>query len=77
VSPTPVSTGLLPGPAVLAETVADNILERARAGKADLIVMATHGRGPLGRESREGQEPRWKSPPRRIGCVNGPQFPDP
>ena len=29
--------------------VADIILERARAGNADLIVMATHGRGPLSR----------------------------
>jgi nucleotide-binding universal stress UspA family protein len=44
-----VSTGLLPGSAVLSETVADSILERAWAGKADLIVMATHGRGPLSR----------------------------
>jgi nucleotide-binding universal stress UspA family protein len=49
VSPASVSTGVLPGLAVLAETVADSILERARAGQADLIVMASHGRGPLGR----------------------------
>jgi nucleotide-binding universal stress UspA family protein len=44
-----VSTGVLPGSAVLSETVADSILERAWAGKADLIVMASHGRGPLHR----------------------------
>ena len=29
--------------------MADSILERARTGKADLIVMTTHGRGPLSR----------------------------
>jgi nucleotide-binding universal stress UspA family protein len=44
-----VSTGVLSGSTVLAETVANSILARARAGKADLIVMATHGRGPFGR----------------------------
>jgi nucleotide-binding universal stress UspA family protein len=44
-----VSTGVLHGPAVLSETVADSILERAWITKADLIVMATHGRGPLSR----------------------------
>lgn len=49
VSPASVSTGVLSGSTVLSETVADSILERARAGKADLIVMATHGRGPLSR----------------------------
>ena len=49
VSPASVSTGVLSGSTVLSETVADGILERARAGKADLIVMATHGRGPLSR----------------------------
>ena len=49
VSPVSVSTGVLSGSTVLAETVADSILARARAGKADLIVMATHGRGPLSR----------------------------
>ena len=49
VSPAAVSTGVLAGSVVLAETVADSILERARAGKADLIVMASHGRGPLRR----------------------------
>jgi nucleotide-binding universal stress UspA family protein len=43
------TAGLLSGSAVLAATVADGILERARAGQADLIVMATHGRGPLSR----------------------------
>jgi nucleotide-binding universal stress UspA family protein len=40
-----ISTGVLPGSAVLPETVADKILERARTDKADLIVMTTHGRG--------------------------------
>src|SRR4051812_21453244 len=34
VSPVSVSTGVLPGSTVLAETVADSILERARAGQA-------------------------------------------
>jgi nucleotide-binding universal stress UspA family protein len=48
-SPASVSTAVLPGSDVLAETVADSILERARAGKADLIAMATHGRGPFRR----------------------------
>jgi nucleotide-binding universal stress UspA family protein len=43
------TAGVLSGSAVLAATVADCILERARAGQADLIVMATHGRGPLSR----------------------------
>jgi nucleotide-binding universal stress UspA family protein len=47
VSRVSATAGVLPGSVVLAETVADAILERARAGKADLIVMATHGRGPL------------------------------
>jgi nucleotide-binding universal stress UspA family protein len=49
VSPASVSTGVLPGSAVLSETVADSILERARASKADLIVIASHGRGPFSR----------------------------
>src|SRR6266478_506650 len=43
------TAGVLSGSAVLPATVADGILERARAGQADLIVMATHGRGPLSR----------------------------
>jgi nucleotide-binding universal stress UspA family protein len=43
------TAGVLPGSAVLAATVADSILERARASRADLIVMATHSRGPLSR----------------------------
>jgi nucleotide-binding universal stress UspA family protein len=51
-SPVSATTGVLRGSAVLPETVADSILERARTGKADLIVMATHGRGPLGRFMR-------------------------
>jgi nucleotide-binding universal stress UspA family protein len=49
VSSVSVSTGVLSGSTVLAETVADSILTRARAGKVDLIVMATHGPGPFGR----------------------------
>ncbi len=48
-APVSVTTGVLSGSAVLPETVADSILERARAGQADLIVMATHGRGQLSR----------------------------
>jgi nucleotide-binding universal stress UspA family protein len=48
-SPVSATAGVLPGSVVLPETVADSILERARAGRADLIVMATHGRGPLSR----------------------------
>jgi nucleotide-binding universal stress UspA family protein len=48
-SPVSATAGVLPGSAVLPATVADAILERARAGQADLIVMATHGRGPLSR----------------------------
>jgi nucleotide-binding universal stress UspA family protein len=42
-APVPVSTAVVPG------LQADGLLERARARKADLVVMATHGRGPLGR----------------------------
>jgi nucleotide-binding universal stress UspA family protein len=49
VSPVSVTAGVLSGSAVLPEMVADSILERARTGRADLIVMATHGRGPLSR----------------------------
>jgi nucleotide-binding universal stress UspA family protein len=49
VSPVSATAVVLPGSVVLPETVADSILERARAGGADLIVMATHGRGPLSR----------------------------
>ena len=49
VSAVAATAGVLSGSAVVPETVADSILERARTGKADLIVMATHGRGPLNR----------------------------
>jgi nucleotide-binding universal stress UspA family protein len=49
VSPVSVTTCVSCGSAVLPDTTADGILERARAGQADLIVMATHGRGPLNR----------------------------
>src|SRR5439155_4639702 len=51
-SPVSATAGVLSGSAVLPATVADGILERVRAGKPDLIVMATHGRGPLGRFMR-------------------------
>jgi nucleotide-binding universal stress UspA family protein len=43
------TTCVLSGSATLAATVADSLLERARNRQADLIVMATHGRGPLSR----------------------------
>jgi nucleotide-binding universal stress UspA family protein len=43
VSPVPVTTAVVPGP------VGDAILDRARDRKADLIVLTTHGRGPLSR----------------------------
>jgi nucleotide-binding universal stress UspA family protein len=49
VSPVSVTAGVLSGSAVLPSTVADSILERAHTGKADLIVMTTHGRGRLSR----------------------------
>jgi nucleotide-binding universal stress UspA family protein len=48
-SPVTVTVGVISGSAALPAWVADGILERARAGQADLIVMATHGRGPLSR----------------------------
>jgi nucleotide-binding universal stress UspA family protein len=46
-SPAPVTTALLPGSDVLPETVAESILARARASKADLIVTTTHAPGAL------------------------------
>jgi nucleotide-binding universal stress UspA family protein len=49
VSRVSATAGVLPGSAVLPATVADAILERARVGESDLIVMATHGRGPVSR----------------------------
>jgi nucleotide-binding universal stress UspA family protein len=49
VSPVRVTASVLHGSAVLPETVANSILQRASAGKVDLIVMATHGRGPIDR----------------------------
>jgi nucleotide-binding universal stress UspA family protein len=49
VSPVSTTTCVCSGSAVLPATTADRILERASAGKPDLIVMATHGRGPLSR----------------------------
>jgi nucleotide-binding universal stress UspA family protein len=48
-SPVSVRTAVVPGSSVLAEFVADHILERARACGTDLIVLATHARGLLGR----------------------------
>jgi nucleotide-binding universal stress UspA family protein len=48
-SPVSATAEVLPGSAMLPVTVADSVLERARAGNADLIVMATHGRGPVSR----------------------------
>ena len=48
-SPITVTAGVLSGSVVLAETVADSILERARTGNADLIVMTTRGRGVVSR----------------------------
>jgi nucleotide-binding universal stress UspA family protein len=48
-SPVPVTTALLAGSNLLAEFVADGILERARACETDLIVMSTHARGLLSR----------------------------
>jgi nucleotide-binding universal stress UspA family protein len=52
VSPISATAGVLPGSVALPDTVADSILKRARAGRADLIVMATHGRGLLSRFGR-------------------------
>jgi nucleotide-binding universal stress UspA family protein len=49
VSPVSITASVLNGSSVLAETVADAILERARTVNADLIIMTTHGRGALGR----------------------------
>ncbi|MBN9120161.1 MAG: universal stress protein [Planctomycetes bacterium] len=48
-SPVAIDAVAPSGTAVLPETVADGLLEQARGVGADLIVMATHGRGPLGR----------------------------
>lgn len=47
VSPVETTAAVFPGSATLPTTVADGLLERARAGKADLIVMATRGWGRL------------------------------
>jgi nucleotide-binding universal stress UspA family protein len=43
VSPVPITCALVRG------LEADGILERIRAGQADLVVMTTHARGPLNR----------------------------
>jgi nucleotide-binding universal stress UspA family protein len=48
-SPVVVTTDVHNGSAVLPQTVAQSILERAQDVRADLIVMTTHGRGPLSR----------------------------
>jgi nucleotide-binding universal stress UspA family protein len=49
VAPIPVTAEVLSGSNVLPETVAENLLEQARVRRTNLIVMATHGRGPLSR----------------------------
>jgi nucleotide-binding universal stress UspA family protein len=49
VSPVSVTTAVLPGSNMLAEFVADGILERVAACGTDLIVVATHTRGLFGR----------------------------
>jgi nucleotide-binding universal stress UspA family protein len=43
ITPVPITSALVEG------AEADGILGRIRAGKADLVVMTTHGRGPLRR----------------------------
>ena len=48
-SPVSATAAVLSGSNVLPELVADSILERARACRTDLIVVATHLRGPLSR----------------------------
>jgi nucleotide-binding universal stress UspA family protein len=48
-SPVSITAAVLPGSNVLAECVADGILERARACGTDLILVATHARGLLTR----------------------------
>lgn len=48
VSPIAVTTCVLTGSASVPMTIANALLERAQARRPDLIVMATHGRGPLG-----------------------------
>jgi nucleotide-binding universal stress UspA family protein len=49
-----VSTAVLTGTAVLPNTVADALLERAAAERTELIVMATHARGAMGRLAAAG-----------------------
>jgi nucleotide-binding universal stress UspA family protein len=48
-SPVSITANVLAGSAVLPTTVADSIMDRVRISNADLIVMTTHGRGPLSR----------------------------
>jgi nucleotide-binding universal stress UspA family protein len=48
-SPVSATAAVLAGSNALPEWVADSILERARASGTDLIVVATHRRGPLSR----------------------------
>jgi nucleotide-binding universal stress UspA family protein len=48
-SPVSATACVCSGSAVIPETTAEGILGRASAGKTDLIVMATHSRGPLSR----------------------------
>jgi nucleotide-binding universal stress UspA family protein len=49
-----VTAAVLPGSAVSPSVLADSILERADAGQVDLIVMATHARGAVGRLAAGG-----------------------
>lgn len=48
-APVRLGAAVLRGSSVLPETVADSLIKRARSEKADLIVMATHAPGLLGR----------------------------
>jgi len=47
--PISVRTQLLAGSVALSETVAESVLEEASAAATDLIVIASHTRGPFGR----------------------------
>lgn len=49
-----LTTAVLPGTAVLPTTVAEGVLSRAAAERADLIVMATRAPGAMGRLAAGG-----------------------